>query len=387
MKITRCLVERSIYFIILLGLVVGSLCILKSDDYLRSYLEGFIQDKFTVGNDDDENVEYTGDYDVILCSFSDVGKELRSQLPILLDTVLAHHPLAVGIDVILQGIRPDEDSLLFSLIQEHDNVVVGYDLNKEIAKDYPRSKVYPFGLDYSDFQNIGYFNFGAKGTEARYLEQYRRYKGPDNKYKGDKRTAMWARLWEIAHGIPSGGLNSNRRFINYSFQPSMVAASIPLEQEMSPDDYDSSFRDRIVIIGNESMDDMMPTPVLNDGKHYSMPGVKVVGYATATIGRNELESNWFDRNRGWIITILCLVFTCFFAFAHFSKKRFWERGRKYSNLVQFLSALALFWIAKLFIPPTGDEWWTFFAVLALFVLFAPLSGDLLKLFIGFIYKK
>lgn len=364
------------------------MCILKNDDYLRSYLEGFIQDKFRVEDDaEDGDVEYTGDYDVVICSFSDGGKELRGQLPVLLDTVLAHQPLAVGIDFMLQDMRPDEDSLLFSLVRGHDNVVVGYDLNKEIAAGFPRSKVYPFGMDYTDFRNIGYFNFGAKGTEARYLEPYRRYEGPERKYRGDRRTAMWARLWEVAHGIPSGGLESNRRFINYGFRPSMVAASIPLEQEMPPEVYDSFFRNRIVIIGNESMDDMMPTPVLNDGKHYAMPGVKVVGYATATIGRNELAGNGFDRNRGWVIALLCIVFTCSFTAAHFSRRRFWEKVREYANLVQFLSALALFWIAKLFIPPTGDEWWTFFAVLALFVLFAPLSGDFSKMILRRIFKQ
>ncbi len=379
MLISRSIVERLIHALILLVLVGGSLFLLKNNGYLRSYLEGFVQDKFEAKKQGKEKAEV---YDVSLCPFNDAGRSIPIQLPALLDTILAHNPLAVGIDFTMVAYQPEQQAHLLSVIRHNDKVVVGYDLVNEIDRTMPRSEVYPFGLDYADFPNIGYFNFGAKGTEARYLEPYRKYEGPDPKYKGERRTAFWARLWEVAHGIHSGGLKSHRRFINYNFELSTLPAMVPLRQVMTPDEYDMYFRDKIVIIGNESMADMMPTPVDYHGR-YAMPGVHVVAYATATIGRNELKSNWFDRNRVWMVVFLCVLFTILFTAMHFTRSKL----REYSNLAQFGAAVVLFLIADCLLPPTGDEWWTFFAVLALFVLFAPVAGDLSKLIFGWIRKR
>ncbi len=383
MRISRPIVERLIHAVILLVLVGFSLALLKNNGYLRSYLEGFIQDKFEARKQGKENPE---DYGIVLCAFNDAGSSIPIQLPALLDTILAHSPRAVGIDFTMEAYDPERQAHLLSVIKDNKKVVVGYDLINEINKTMPRSKVYPFGQDYDVFPNIGYFNFGAKGTEARYLEPYRKYKGPDPKYKGKRRTAFWARLWEVAEGIPSGKLKSHRRFINYSFEFSSLPAMVPLRQVMTPDEYDLQFRDKIVIIGNESMDDMMPTPV-DYNRRYAMPGVHVVAYATATIGSNESKSNWFDRNRGWMVAFLCVLFTILFTAMHFSRRWIWPKVQEYSNLAQLGAALSLFLIAEFLLPPMGDEWWTYFAVLALFVLFAPVAGDLSKMIFGRIWKR
>ena len=369
-----------IYAMLLLALVGGSLFYLKKNNYVRSYLEGFIQDKY--GKNDENTTwdkgtkkESMKDYGVVVCTFGEGSGDLSDVLPVLLDSILAHDPLAVGLDFDLGSMDVKEDSLLLSIIQSHDNVVVGYDLNQEFKS---ADGVYPFGLEYGDFLNIGYFNFGAKGTEARYLEPYRRYEGPVREYAGERRTAFWARLWEVAHGIPSGKLKSHRRFINYSFDEFNVESSEILGHELSPCDYDENYRNRIVIIGEETTLDMIPTPITYGG-HYVLPGAMAVGYATATIGRNEVRGGWFDRNRIWAIVFLCLLFASLFTVMHFGKCRWLEKVRHYSNIIQFLAAIVLFIIAKDFIPPTADELWTYFAVLALFVLFAPVVGDLLKL--------
>lgn len=383
MRISRPIVERLIHAVILLVLVGVSLILLKNNGYLRSYLEGFIQDKFEAKKQGKEKSE---NYDVFLCAFNDAGSSIPIQLPALLDTILAHNPLAVGLDFTMVAYKPEQQSHLLSVIRHNDKVVVGYDLINENNKTIPRSEVYPFGLDYDAFPNIGYFNFGAKGTEARYLEPYRKYQGPDPKYKGKTRTAFWARLWEVAQKKSSGELKSHRRFINYSFELSTLPAMVPLRQVMTPDEYDMYFRDKIVIIGNESIADMMPTPVDYHGR-YAMPGVHVVAYATATIGRNELNVNWFDRNRGWMVIFLCMLFTILFTAMHFSRRRIWSKVQAYSNLAQFVVAVGLFLIAEFLLPPTGDEWWTYFAVLALFVLFAPVAGDLSKMVFGWIWKR
>lgn len=384
MKKTRFRFSWLVYALVLLGLVGGSLLFLKSNSYVRSYLEGFVQDKYGKKSDqaEDEKRERMKDYGVVVCTFEEGSGDLSGVLPVLLDSILAHEPRAVGLDFTLRNMDVEEDSLLLSIIRGHDNVVVGYDLNQEFGS---ADGVYPFGLGYGEFQNIGYFNFGAKGTVARYLEPYRRYKGPVREYAGERRTAFWARLWEVANGIPSGGLKSHRRFINYSFQETAVEADEILSHELHPRDYDMNYRDRIVIIGEESTLDMIPAPITYGG-HYVLPGAMVVGYATATIGRNEARGRWFDRNRVWVIVFLCLLFASLFTAMHFSEGRFSKTVRKYSNAIQFVAAILLFLIAKYLLPPAADELWTFFAVLALFVLFAPLVGDLLKVMQG-IWRK
>lgn len=361
-----------IYAMILTLLVGSSIALVTFNGYIRDYLEGFLGDRFRENNPGTLSRAtqiHSDDVQVWNLDWSDTAVKERSVLPAILDSLMKFKPHAVGLDLDLEE-RGDRvtDSILLATILRYDNIVLKYDLFAEPGYEYP------LGLTPESYDRLGYVSFGTKANEARYL-------GSAQTVGGTRIYPFWTRLWAVGSSQEPGSLSSKRRFINYDLKP--IHTKIKSMEDITGDStnrvaWGKVAHDRIVIIGKYVEEDLLATPV-RDGRHFTMHGAKVIGTATMTVGLNELTPSFFDRFRYPIGASVFLVMLCLFIVIHFCKKPFFKFVRKYGNCLQAVSAVCLYFIGKA-LSPSADEYFLFFCIVALVILWAPATGELADIY-------
>lgn len=362
-----------LYALFLFICVKGSYDFLSGIPYLKEYLEGFMtrdieiestkQDYRVLGKKRVKS-HYIDDSLVVILDIQNCHNPFEF-LPELIDSIMIHEPTVLGIDVDFSYRTHigDSISILLNTIKKYNNIVLVYDQNKINGR-------YPFGLSYHDFANLGYANFEAFEAMPRYLMPY-----AYDKIDGETRTSFWARLWEIHANIPPGQLKSKRTFINFNLRPLVWPVDEIYDFQLIPP---RLVENHIIIIGQaKNIEDIFHVPIDDPGStyphRYLMDGVEVIGKATMTIGDNELENDFLDRNRV-IFGILCyIILTALFCFIHFNKKCNWLRET--GNIWQCIAAIALFLVSKC-LSPSKDEWWYLFSIIAVFLLIAPVTADI-----------
>lgn len=351
--------RRVVLYMLILSVVIGaSYSYLAQIPYLKDYVDGFL----SRNNQADTkkhllSVNENGQSDevVILDIAKWPGDEHRSFLSELIDSIMSYKPAVLGIDLKLLPKDKEMDSILFNTIRAYDNIVLAFDIFDSI---------FPLGMEYDDFPNVCYSNFEVIESMPRYLIPYY-----------GQYTSFWARLWEIYANIPSGELKSKRRFINYNLKP--VVHDVKNYFDLS---LVSDYIDNIVIIGDTNRDDVFNVPKDDNSKsqlheRHLMSGIDIIGSATLTIGDNELDNNFFDKNR-WFAGLICwVILVAIFTAIHFCNSKWVLFIRRIGNFFQLACGIILFIAAKE-VSTTKDEHWFLFSIVAVFILIAPVVADL-----------
>ncbi|MBR5176437.1 MAG: CHASE2 domain-containing protein [Bacteroidales bacterium] len=360
------------YAIVLTLLVGSSIALVTFNGYIRDYLEGFLGDRFHANNPGAPlrpALIHSDEVQVWNLDWADKTVKERSVLPAIIDSLMKFKPRAVGLDFDLEEPGdPVTDSILLATILRYDNIVLKYDLFADVGFEYP------LGLTPESYDKLGYVSFGTKANEARYL-------GSAQTVGETKIFPFWIRLWTVGSSQEPGSLSSKRRFINYDLKP--LSTDIRLMEDITGD---STYRvawgkvahDKIVIIGKYVENDLLATPV-RDVRHFTMHGAKVIGTATLTVGENELTRGILDRFRYPFGALVYLFMLLIFILIHFCKKPFFRFVRSYGNCLQAVSAVCLYFFGKA-LSPSADEYFLFFCIVALVILWAPATGELADIY-------
>ena len=354
-------------------------------DFIRDHAEGYVRGESVyeerIDDPDDSTSLKTTPFDlhvrrtlrhskdsVVLLFLSDSISD-RKSIVSLIPRIMEYKPAAIGLDAFStnEGSNLEYNDSIISLSRQYSNLVLPYSI-AHLGTDFIE---YPLGIkDYEEIPQLGFTNFGTKGNEIRYLENYR-------KVGGVRRPAFWTRLWEVSH--PGERIRSKRNYINFKMLNVITPFPIRNLQDLDESYMADMFKGKIIIIGKADPIDIRVVPILYKGD-YTMPGALAIALATQTVTYNEASTNFIDKARHFLaivlVAILCLITTCL----HFSS--FFPR---IGSLFQLIIGLALYYFAEFIAsnnPGNIDflyDLWYYFGITVIFVLIAAATTNILVL--------
>ena len=236
---------------------------------------------------------------------------LRKDIAKVISTVDEYSPKVVGVDIIFEGRRFDEegDSLLTASLENNfENKVIGYKLLEPSGFINFNNSLHSFCVDDMTFVDEGYTNalYSEAGTTLRMFTMFREENGvPAYSFPAK----VYNKYIENYEEIDTTQLNN--RHINFS------TTEFPIVRFDSIANHPELIKDHIVLIGtiNEEAD-----------MHYSpigrLPGLKIQAYSLQSL-IDQYEIKVLDEGSIWILAIIATLLTEIMQFSilHWLKKK------------------------------------------------------------------
>lgn len=234
--------------------------------------------------------------------------DTRDEIAVALQTISAHRPAAIGLDLIF--VHPSgEDSMLVGTMRTTPDLVLPVDLQfaDREAETFYAAMESCFADSLRDRQRAGvnFIHIDHYGIE-RYYRKW--YDMEDGTRMPGMALALAEKLSPEAAARAAAGDKPEAR-INFTVARHTVLDAAELE-EMEPEDLDWHIRGKIVLVGDiENKNDIHNTIMAED-----TPGIMLHAIATSTIlsGKSIVEA---PRWTAWIVTVLftalvILIYAC-----------------------------------------------------------------------------
>lgn len=252
----------------------------------------------------------------------------KSTIVSTLQKVLSYHPRVVAVDYRFNAENKSaEDSLLIKWANT-DKIILAYDISDTIR-----------GRSYfcDNYENAGYTNFEA----VRQIEQLLK---PYYIRNGRKHAAFATRIAEQYLKQPVD--YTNDILIDFEYNLDYTHFSL-----LDEGDY-KTMKNRIIILGEKSSFDLKRTP------YGDMPGVKIHGFATATL----LNQILYPKEYQDILTGLIYIFMYLLVISELRWILKRHRFLEIEDLLQIVVMISMFMITSIFVRCYNLYTLQFFAI-------------------------